>query len=161
MYDLPYADLTVVKRIRADHINFANGNPTFIFTVKGNDLLGNYHEYSEFFEFTKDYVQRNTGSDGYVSLSYTWKSIPVGTSYNVMENDTNRYYLTDVTSRDSNVSISRLKNSAYGVRPEDTFRVTTNLQAKLTGTTITFTNTKKAWGNWGHNAVVKNTVKVV
>ena len=161
MYDLPYADLTVVKRIRADHINFANGNPTFIFTVKGNDLLGNYHEYSEFFEFTKDYVQRNTGSDGYVSLSYTWKSIPVGTSYNVMENDTNRYYLTDVTSRDSNVSIRRLKNSAYGVRPEDTFRVTTNLQTKLTGTTITFTNVKKAWGNWGHNAVVKNTVKVV
>ena len=105
--------------------------------------------------------QRNTGSDGYVSLSYTWKSIPVGTSYNVMENDTNRYYLTDVTSRDSNVSISRLKNSSYGVRPEDTFRVTTNLQAKLTGTTITFTNMKKAWGNCGHNAIVKSTVKVV
>lgn len=161
MYDLPYAELTVVKRLRADHINFSNGNPTFIFTVKGNDLLGDYHEYSEYVEFTKDYVQKNTGSDGFVSISYTWKSIPVGTSYNVMENDTNRYFLADVTSQDTNVSISRLKTSAYGVRPEDTFRVSANLQAKPTGTTITFTNTKHAWGDWGHNTVVKNTVKVV
>ena len=78
MYDLPYTDLTVIKKIRADHINFANGNPTFVITVKGNDLLGNRHEYSEFYEFTKEYVQQQTESDGYVSVKYTWKGIPAG-----------------------------------------------------------------------------------
>lgn len=105
MYDLPYTDLTVIKKIRADHINFANGNPTFVITVKGNDLLGNRHEYSEFYEFTKEYVQQHTESDGYVSVKYTWKGIPAGNAYEVTENDVNRYYLSQVTSADENVSI--------------------------------------------------------
>lgn len=161
MYDLPYTDLTVIKKIRADHINFANGNPTFVITVKGNDLLGNSHEYSEFYEFTKEYVQQQTESDGYVSVKYTWKGIPAGNAYEVTENDVNRYYLSQVTSADENVSIERLQESAYGVRPEDTFRVIADLQSRLTGTTITFENEKYTWGDWSHNAIVKNTIQII
>lgn len=161
MYDLPYTDLTVIKKIRADHINFANGNPTFVITVKGNDLLGNRHEYSEFYEFTKEYVQQQTESDGYVSAKYTWKGIPAGNAYEVTENDVNRYYLSQVTSADENVSIERLQESAYGVRPEDTFRVIADLQSSLTGTTITFENEKYTWDDWSHNAIVKNTIQII
>lgn len=161
MYDLPYTDLTVIKKIRADHINFANGNPTFVITVKGNDLLGNRHEYSEFYEFTKEYVQQQTESDGYVSVKYTWKGIPAGNAYEVTENDVNRYYLSQVTSADENVSIERLQESAYGVRPEDTFRVIADLQSSLTGTTITFENEKYTWDDWSHNAIVKNTIQII
>lgn len=161
MYDLPYTDLTVIKKIRADHINFANGNPTFVITVKGNDLLGNSHEYSEFYEFTKEYVQQHTESDGYVSVKYTWKGIPAGNAYEVTENDVNRYYLSQVTSADENVSIERLQESAYGVRPEDTFRVIADLQSRITGTTITFENEKYTWDDWSHNAIVKNTIQII
>lgn len=161
MYDLPYTDLTVIKKIRADHINFANGNPTFVITVKGNDLLGNRHEYSEFYEFTKEYVQQHTESDGYVSVKYTWKGIPAGNAYEVTENDVNRYYLSQVTSADENVSIERLQESAYGVRPEVTFRVIADLQSSLTGTTITFENEKYTWDDWSHNAIVKNTIQII
>ena len=145
----------------ADHINFANGNPTFVITVKGNDLLGNSHEYSEFYEFTKEYVQKQTESDGYVSVKYTWKGIPAGNAYEVTENDVNRYYLSQVTSADENVSIERLQESAYGVRPEDTFRVIADLQSSLTGTTITFENEKYTWDDWSHNAIVKNTIQII
>ena len=147
--------------ILADHINFANGNPTFVITVKGNDLLGNRHEYSEFYEFTKEYVQQHTESDGYVSVKYTWKGIPAGNAYEVTENDVNRYYLSQVTSADENVSIERLQESIYGVRPEDTFRVIADLQSRITGTTITFENEKYTWGDWSHNAIVKNTIQII
>ena len=66
-------------------------------------------------------MQQQTESDGYVSVKYTWKGIPAGNAYEVTENDVNRYYLSQVTSADENVSIERLQESAYGVRPEDTF----------------------------------------
>ena len=114
MYDLPYTDLTVIKKNRADHINFANGNPILVITVKGNDLLGNSHEYSEFYEFTKEYVKQHTESDGYVSVKYTWKGITAGSAYEVTEDDVNRYYLSQVSSENDNVSIERLQESAYG-----------------------------------------------
>lgn len=39
MKDLRYTDLTVVKKIKTDEITWAHGNPTFIFTVEGTDLL--------------------------------------------------------------------------------------------------------------------------
>ena len=121
----------------------------------------NRHEYSEFYEFTKEYVQQQTESDGYVSVKYTWKGIPAGNAYEVTENDVNRYYLSQVTSADENVSIERLQESAYGVRPEDTFRVIADLQSSLTGTTITFENEKYTWDDWSHNAIVKNTIQII
>ena len=161
MYDLPYTDLTVIKKNRADHINFANGHPIFVITVKGNDLLGNSHEYSEFYEFTKEYVKQHTESDGYVSVKYTWKGITAGSAYEVTEDDVNRYYLSQVSSENDNVSIERLQESAYGVRPDDTFRVIADLQSRLTGTTITFENEKYTWGDWSHNAIVKNTIQII
>ena len=57
-------------------------------------------------------MQQQTESDGYVSVKYTWKGIPAGNAYEVTENDVNRYYLSQVTSADENVSIERLQESA-------------------------------------------------
>ncbi len=39
MKDMRYADLTIVKKIKASDITWAHGNPTFIFTVKGKDIM--------------------------------------------------------------------------------------------------------------------------
>lgn len=161
MYDTPYAELTVVKQIKVNEINFANGNPTFIITVKGNDSAGNYHEYSELFEFTEDYVNSNTDQSGNVSMSYTWNKIPIGNEYSVMEDGNNRYYLSEVSSKDSNVSISKLKSAKYGLTPDETFCVSVDLQAKSSGTIVTFINSKYAWNGWGHNAIVKNRINLL
>lgn len=160
VYDPEYADLTVVKRIYASQISFAHGNPTFIFTVKGKDKQGNEHTYTEFFEFTKEYVDKNTGSDGYVSISYTFKNIPIGESYNVMEEMTNRYYLTNVTSSDSNVNITKLKTPSYKITPAETYKVIVNLSEKPSGTKVTFTNQKYAYKDYGHSSVIKNSIPV-
>lgn len=39
MKDLKYTEMEIVKKIRADEITWAHGEPTFFFNVKGTDLL--------------------------------------------------------------------------------------------------------------------------
>ena len=158
MYDAPFADLTVVKKIKASDINFANGNPTFIITVKGTDTSGILHEYNEYFEFTEAYVKQHTDSEGYVSISHTWKSIAISKAYKVTETGHNRYYLSLAESKDDNVSIKKNGTASYGNTPEDSYDILVDLQEKSTGTSITFTNSKHAWKGWGHNTVVKNRI---
>lgn len=160
MYDPEYTDLTVEKKILAAEITFDHGNPTFIINVKGKDVQGNEHTYTEYYEFTEDYVKEHTDQNGYVSISYTWTNIPVGEAYEITEIVTNRYYLADVTSDDTNVDINRLKASGYDVMPSETFKVTANLLEKPSGTVVTFVNRKYAYKDYGHNSVVKNVVSV-
>lgn len=73
MEDLRYADLTIVKRIKASDITWAHGNPTFIFTVKGKDINGKDRTFQDYVVFTESYVSSHTDSQGYVELSVTWE----------------------------------------------------------------------------------------
>ena len=49
--------LILEKEIRADEINFANGNPIFLFEVKGVDLEGKTHILHRTAEFTREYTE--------------------------------------------------------------------------------------------------------
>lgn len=157
MKDMRYADLTVVKKIKASDITWAHGNPTFIFTVKGKDINGKDCTFQNYVEFTENYVNSHTDGQGYVELSVTWNKIPVGEDYTVTEQDVLRYHLVNVTGTE-NVTISKLQEPAKGVAPDKIFSVHANLKAKPTGTSITFENQKDDWGTTTHDTSVKNII---
>lgn len=157
MKDMRYADLTVVKKIKASDITWAHGNPTFIFTVKGKDINGKDRTFQNHVEFTENYVNSHTDGQGYVELSVTWNKIPVGEDYTVTEQDVLRYHLVNVTGTE-NVTISKLQEPAKGVAPDKIFSVHANLKAKPTGTSITFENQKDDWGTTTHDTSVKNII---
>lgn len=157
MKDVRYADLTIVKKIKASDITWAHGNPTFIFTVKGKDINGKDRTFQNYVEFTENYVNSHTDGQGYVELSVTWNKIPVGEDYTVTEQDVLRYHLVNVTGTE-NVKISKLQEPAKGVAPDKIFSVHANLKAKPTGTSITFENQKDDWGTTTHDTSVKNII---
>lgn len=157
MKDMRYADLTIVKKIKASDITWAHGNPTFIFNVKGKDINGKDRIFQNYVEFTENYVNSHTDGQGYVELSVTWNKIPVGEDYTVTEQDVLRYHLVNVTGTE-NVKISKLQEPAKGVAPDKIFSVHANLKAKPTGTSITFENQKDDWGTTTHDTSVKNII---
>lgn len=157
MKDMRYADLTIVKKIKASDITWAHGNPTFIFTVKGKDINGKDRTFQNYVEFTENYVNSHTDGQGYVELSVTWNKIPVGEDYTVTEQDVLRYHLVNVTGTE-NVKISKLQEPTKGVAPDKIFSVHANLKAKPTGTSITFENQKDDWGTTTHDTSVKNII---
>lgn len=157
MKDMRYADLTIVKKIKASDITWAHGNPTFIFTVKGKDINGKDRTFQNYVEFTENYVNSHTDGQGYVELSVTWNKIQVGEDYTVTEQDVLRYHLVNVTGTE-NVTISKLQEPTKGVAPDKIFSVHANLKAKPTGTSITFENQKDDWGTTTHDTSVKNII---
>lgn len=157
MEDLRYADLTIVKRIKASDITWAHGNPTFIFTVKGKDINGKDRTFQNYVAFTESYVSSHTDSQGYVELSVTWDKIPVGEDYTVSEQRVMRYFLKNVTGTD-NVKVTKLKEPSKDLSPDETFSVHANLKTKPSGTKITFENEKYDWGTTSHTTSVKNII---
>lgn len=157
MEDLRYADLTIVKRIKASDITWAHGNPTFIFTVKGKDINGKDRTFQDYVVFTESYVSSHTDSQGYVELSVTWDKIPVGEDYTVSEQRVMRYFLKNVTGTD-NVKVTKLKEPSKDLSPDETFSVHANLKTKPSGTNITFENEKYDWGTTSHTTSVKNII---
>lgn len=157
MEDLRYADLTIVKRIKASDITWAHGNPTFIFTVKGKDINGKDRTFQDYVVFTESYVSSHTDSQGYVELSVIWEKIPVGEDYTVSEQRVMRYFLKNVTGTD-NVKVTKLKEPSKDLSPDETFSVHANLITKPSGTKITFENEKYDWGTTSHTTSVKNVI---
>ena len=155
--DIPYGNLTIVKKVKYSEITFAHGNPVFRFTVNGKDLAGKFHEYGTVLEFTDDL--KPDGS-GFVTVSHTFSSIPAGTAYQVLESSSLRYRLKNVSSLYNNVSIQKLKEGIYGDRPSELFETTVNLQQKLKGTSVTFENVKCIWDDYTHTDMINNTIAV-
>ena len=89
--------ITVTKRIKAEDINFSNGNPSFVFCMTGTDIDSEKHEYNRIVTFTEDYVANNTGEDGYVSQTVTFSGFKAG-NYEVHEEETSRYEFESITN---------------------------------------------------------------
>lgn len=159
MKDLKYTDLKVVKKIKADEITWAHGNPTFMFTVEGTDLFGEEHRYQKYVTFTEEYVEKNTDGEGYVEASVTFQDIPMGSAYEVSELQVLRYGLIAVTGTD-NVTIQQLSEPEYGLAPSEIFSLSADLEKKPTGTSITFENRKYRWDDYSHNSIVENIIPV-
>ena len=85
------SSITITKTIDAGDINFANGNPTFIFCVKGQNQK--YTSYKAIV-FDESYVTDQTGM---VSQSITISELP-SDIYEVSELDTSRYDIEQITN---------------------------------------------------------------
>lgn len=155
------ADLQVNKRIqvykdviingasvRIDEITWAHGNPIFLVDVEGADLLGMMHKYTVPFEFTKEYVENHTDSSGYVTLSHTFKNIPIGTAYKISEHSVLRYRLESIQTDCSNITV----NKDYAAA---------NLVQQPVGSSVTFTNYKYRWDDYSHNDLKNNSIEMV
>lgn len=95
--------ITLTKRIKVSDINFANGNPTFIFKVVGTDVNGVEHEFNQIVIFDKEYVEKNA-VDGYISQDVVIGDIIAG-DYVAWEIDTSRYALQEIVGL-SNAEVS-------------------------------------------------------
>lgn len=154
--DLKVCSLTVQKVIKSSDIVWANGNPTFLFRISGEDLEGRKHTYTRAMEFTKAYADKHTDKNGNVSMKAVFEHIPCGRNYSVTELETNRYVLQDVKTEDSNITVERLQESVYGTMPERIFEVHADLYEKPEGSTVCFINQKIRWDDWSHNAIAVN-----
>ena len=87
--------VTITKRIKAEDINFDNGNPSFVFKMSGTDIHGENHEYHGVVSFDKDYVDANVNENGYVEKSIIYSGLIAG-EYIVQEEPVSRYALSDI-----------------------------------------------------------------
>lgn len=157
MKDLRETDLEIVKKIRADEITWAHGNPFFCFTVEGKDIYGNSYRCQCVTEFTREYVESHTDSQGMVEKSVKLTGIPMGDSYEITEQETLRYGLHSVTGTE-NIRIEKLREPAAGIRPEEIFRVSADLVKRPEGSRVVFENKKYRWDDYSHNDVVENVI---
>ena len=92
----PEISVSLTKKILAEDIQWENGNPIFTLHLEGTDTSGTKHGYNRTVEFTKDYVEAHTESDGYVGITVTIEGIPLGL-YKATEKDCLRYRLKEIT----------------------------------------------------------------
>lgn len=134
--------IVLEKEINADEINFANGNPVFLFEVKGVDLEGNSHILHGITEFTEEYVEQEKNNDNKVRRTITFLELPAGT-YTAREMKVMRYSLKDITE------------ISGGVRALDT--VEFDLIQNDAGHAV-FINRKDEWQDWSDTSVCENII---
>ena len=135
--DIKMVTITVDKVLHGDDIVWAQGNPVFTFTVKGTDLDGEKHVYTNAVEFAKE--NTDTRADVRKRVVFT---IPAG-NYTVKEEVTMRYELEKI----SQVVNGIVKGS----------EVEFNLNTNQNGAAI-FINKKKGDGYLTDTDLVRNVV---
>ena len=154
---LEAGDLTVTKTIKSgeEDIWWAHGNPTFVIRVSGDGADGEHCTFYHTYEFTREYVQEHQ-KDGVVSLSYTFKDIPLSGQYKVEELCVSRYAPGWGKGNGENVT---LREDTAG-EEEGVFSkyAEVNLKERPEGTEVEFFNDKKNYGWYSHNAFVENQI---
>lgn len=118
--------ITVTKKIKAEDIVFAHGNPTFTFKVTDNN--GKY--FYKTVSFSEDYIKDNTGNDGYVQMSVVFIELPVEQTYTVSEVETMRYTTDEITSQNGTVNSN--KTVTFSLENEDTDYIANFINKKMT-----------------------------
>ncbi len=139
-----YGSITLTKRILAADINWANGNPIFLFTVTGTRKDGSSLVLHQLVEFTREYVEENTDADGYTLLSCTFTQVPEG-SYTATEEASARYVL---------VGIDGLMNAELSA---DGTGASMKIAKGSTDCAAVFTNEKYEWQDYSDASCVINT----
>ena len=143
--DLPVI-IIIGKRIKASDISWANGNPIFLFTVKGVVKKDNStRRFVRHVEFTKEYVASHTDAKGYVVLGTTLTGLPSET-YTVEEQEVSRYELESITDVNN------------GEISADGRSVTFTLEDGVRFGSAIFTNEKFEWQGFSHNGITVNTI---
>ena len=131
--------------------------------MSGTDLNGKSHTYYGSILFTEETADKEVDEQGYLSLSYTFSNIPMGTDYVIEEEKCNRYLLTNVISEDENVTVTKLEDAVYEKEKKNTdfYKITVNLKEKPTGTRIIFQNEKVRNDDFSHTSFVENRIPLI
>lgn len=89
----PTRDVAVTKRIAADEVHRAHGDPAFLFELSGTDASGAARTYRELATFPEGAPVE----DGYLVARITFEDVPAGT-YTLEERDAVRYALESIDS---------------------------------------------------------------
>lgn len=96
--------ISVTKRIKASDINWANGNPAFMFELSTIDEVSAHkNSYKAIIVFDKEYVDLNTGVDGYVEKSTSFAAL-YPDHYILKEKETLRYEFGEISNVKSGVA---------------------------------------------------------
>ena len=152
-------DLTVIKKIKSgeEDIWWEHGNPTFVIKVSGVGTDGKEYTFFHTYEFTREYVRENQ-KNGMVTISYTFKDVPISEEYKIEEMCISRYKLESIKGNGDNVMI---REGITGRR--DAFfamYASVNLQKRPEGTEVELYNEKQNYGWYGHNAYVENKIQL-
>lgn len=129
--------ITVTKRIQSSEINFANGTPTFFFTLNGTEKNGEAYQQYQMVSFDKEYVEAHTDSHGWVEKSCTFSDLQRGT-YFVQEESCSRYRLTEIKDI--------ISGTLTGSINDDSAKVKFQLTGMTKSGTAVFQNEKYEWG---------------
>lgn len=138
--------IVITKKIKADDINFDNGNPSFLFTIHTDkDIYNKAHTYHRLVSFDKRYVEANVDSNGYVSQSVFVSGIPAG-NYTVSEQNSQRYKTTNISDI-TNGSVIENTNDVL-------FNLTDNMRATATLTSVCYD-----YRNYSDNSALSNMLR--
>lgn len=152
-----YGSIIVNKKIKASDITWAHGNPVFIFTAEGTDILGNPRKYERTVEFTREGC--TSDRDGYTALTVRFDDVPLGT-YKVYEKKVLRYYLLDILPVTANVTVTKGTAPAYGPEPSDIAFGTAALTGDMPEAELTFINAKQRFDDYSHTSLMKNQIQI-
>ena len=138
------ATVTITARIKADDVNFANGNPTFLFKLHtDSDIYRKPHTYYRMVTFDENYVKANTDTNGYVEQNVTFSGLPSG-KYTATEEESSRYRLNSI------------QNGIQSV-VKDNYAEFDLINNKIGS--VTFINSKYEWGDYSDTQRTANILK--
>ena len=149
----------ISKTIVAEDINWANGNPTFIYELSTYAGSTGTAKYSALIVFTQGYVESNTAADGTVTITTSITNVAPD-EYVLTEQDSLRYQTTVV----SNVVNGEAYNSYWKELSDGTWveiprmEVEFNLKKNNYGA-ATFNGIKTNWADASHTSVQVNEFK--
>ena len=145
--------IDVTKRILASDINWANGDPTFLFTLSTTESSRYDNKYNAIISFDREYVLSHTGEDGYVEKTVSFTGL-FADQYVLMEKETLRYEFVDI--RDVVNGTAFYGDSSHPVYGDC---VAFDLDKSEYGA-ATFTNVKINWSDASHTGNNTNIINV-
>lgn len=158
MKDLACETLTITKKIKADEITWAHGNPTFLFSVKERICM------ERTYIPMLSYVYKNTGGENDRSgrLHGTVGTDPGNSGRKRLPGtgEEGAAVFAYAGDRYEECYREKLEEPAYGKDPARVFSVSVNLCGHPKESEVVFENQKYRWDDYGHNSIVKNRIPV-
>lgn len=146
------ADLTITKTLSCQDLDFADayGNPAFPIRISGIGTDGTAYCFFHTFHITAEDLKQAKNTDT-LTLSYTFRDIPISTSYKVEEVCVSRYRLKRITGNGDHIQI--LQPGSGGTNAAC---ATVNLQLCAEGSCVNFYNRLSNFQHFSHTAYVEN-----
>ncbi len=143
---IPTKELTIIKTIYKEDINWCYGNPVGIFKIEGHDIEGNHIVKFMSAEFTEDFVNNTPGiqESGLTRVDISQKVVlPLG-EYTVSEIENLRYKLTNIDT--INEKSKTLNTATFDLESVD-------------DASVRFTNRCENYNDLSHSDIIVNEIK--